>query len=230
MSRPTFSELAWPMDADSRRQAKEWAGEVATQVLDWTWRAFDCLRANVLSGIDLNQPLEQLERDLTSNHFTEIQTLWAYETGGYSAFYPHHEWPEMETRSPAPAKPPAYDIAFVWNDNRRVAWPIEAKVVPTAGTLSQYLADTAKFIGGIAAPFVGEGAQIAYLLDGEIPEFFSKLSAGISVTLKEVTAFAARAHRVSSHTRASAPDLCLHHMAMFCGARKDDFLPGLGGS
>jgi hypothetical protein len=42
----------------------------------------------------------------------------------------------MATRSAAPAKPPAYDIAFIWHDNPRVAWPIEAKVVPTPGTLA----------------------------------------------------------------------------------------------
>src|SRR4051794_14654673 len=109
MSRPTFSELAWPLDAETRQQAQEWAGGVATQVLDWTWRGFDSLRTNVLSRIDFDQPLEQVERDLTANHFGEIQQLWARETEGYSAFFPHHEWPEMETRSPAPARPPAYD-------------------------------------------------------------------------------------------------------------------------
>src|ERR1700731_1522536 len=175
VSRPTASELAWPLDADSHQQAQEWAGHAAIQVLDWTWRAFDLLRTNVLGRIDLNQPLDQLERDLTSNHFRAIQQLWARETEGYSAFCPHHEWPEMATRSPSPARPPAYDIAFVWNDNPRVAWPLEAKVVPNTGTLAKYVADTAKFTEGIAAPFVGEAAQIAYLLSGAATEFFANL-------------------------------------------------------
>lgn len=222
MSRPTLSELAWPMDADSRQQAQEWAGEVARQVLDWTWRAFDSLRTNILSRIDLTQPLEQVERDLASHHFREIQLLWKTETDGYSAFSPHHEWPEMATRSPAPAKPPAYDIAFVWADNPRVAWPIEAKVVQTPGTLAEYVADTKKFTGGIASPFVSEGGQVAYLLTGATDEFFSNLSAGSSVALEEVAEFSARPHRMSLHPRASAPDLRLHHMAMFCGCQKED--------
>ena len=64
MSRPTLSELVWPMDDESRRQAKEWTAGVSIQVLDWTWRAFDALRANVLSRVDMSQPLEQLERDI----------------------------------------------------------------------------------------------------------------------------------------------------------------------
>jgi hypothetical protein len=214
MSRPTVSELVWPMDVESHQQAQEWAGAASLQVLDWTWRAFDALRTNVLNRIDLRQPLEQLERDLTSHHFREIQKLWTRETDGYSAFAPQHEWSEMATRSPAPAKPPANDIAFVWNDNQRVAWPIEAKVVSTVAALAKYLQDTAKFTNGKAAPFVGEGAQIAYLLSGLADSFFLNLSNHF--TLEVVNEFANRSHRCSRHKRTSAPALLLHHMAMLC--------------
>ena len=215
------------MDADSHQQAQEWAGSVALQVLDWAWRSFDLLRINVLSRIDLNQPLEQLERDLVSNHFCEIQQIWALETDGFSSFCPHHEWPEAATRSPAPAKPPAYDIAFVWNDNRRIAWPLEAKVLSTAATLAAYLSDTAKFTDGTAAPFVGEGAQIAYLLSGTAAEFFANLSKRLELKLRSLPEFANRSHRSSDHTRISAPKLCLHHLAMLCGdPERQVTLPG----
>jgi hypothetical protein len=218
------------MDADSHQQAREWADAVAIQVLDWTWRAFDSLRTNVLKRIDLNQPLDQLERDITSNHFREIQLLWAQETEGYSALSPHHEWPEMATRSPAPAKPPAYDIAFVWNDNCRIAWPLEAKVLSTSATLAAYLSDTAKFTGGTAAPFVGEGAQIAYLLSGTATEFFANLSKGLELELRSRPEFANRSHRSSDHTRISAPKLCLHHLAMrCCDPERQVMLPGFVG-
>lgn len=215
MSRPTFSELAWPMDDESRRQAEDWAAGVSVQVLDWTWRAFDALRANILPGVDLSQPLEQLERDLTAHHFRQIQQLWAQETGGYSLIAPHHEWPEMETRSPAPAKPPAYDIAFVWDANQRVALPIEAKVVPTPGTLAAYLTDTEKFASGTAAPFVGEGAQIAYLLSGTAEAFLSKLAAGLP-SLSPMAKFKSRDHHFHKIQRTSAPHLRLHHLVMHC--------------
>jgi len=179
------------MDADSHQQAQAWAGEIAVQVLDWAWRAFDSLHA--LGRIDLNQSLEQLERDLTSHHFREIQRLWKLETEGFSAFCPHHEWSEMATRSPAPAKPPAYDLAFVWNENPRVAWPIEAKVVATTSSLAEYVADTAKFTNGTAAPFVGEGAQIAYLLSGVAAEFFANVSKRLAFKLKSPPEFTSRA-------------------------------------
>src|ERR1035437_4145539 len=216
MSRcPTPSELAWPMDDESRQQAQEWANGITSQVLDWTWRAFDMVRAGALGNVDLTQPLEQLERDLARHHFCELNMLWAQETGGECAFTPHHEYPELETRSPAPARPPAYDIAFVWNANRRIAWPIEAKVVPTPATLADYLGDVKKFTDGIAAPLSGIGAQIAYLLTGTTDDFFNNLSTRLSLPLQTLAEFSARAHRVSSHTRKSSPDLELHHMAMF---------------
>lgn len=212
-----MSEIVWPMDEESGQQAKEWAASVSRQVLDWTWRAFDLLLAGALRSVDLTQPLEQLERDLARHHFREINILWARETGGECAFTPHHEYPELETRSPAPAKPPAYDIAFVWNANPRIAWPLEAKVVPTTNTLADYLGDVKKFTDGIAAPFSGIGAQIAYLLTGATEDFFNNLRARLSSPLQTSAEFSTRAHRFSSHTRKGCPNLQLYHLAMgFC--------------
>jgi hypothetical protein len=215
------------MDDESRQQAEEWAAGISTQALDWTWRAFDRLMADFLNHVDTNLRLDQLERDLTRNHFSEIQKLWARETEGESSIEPHHEYPELETRAPAPAKPPAYDIAFVWRANRRVAFPIEAKIAPTPGTLASYLGDTAKFTSGTAAPLIGEGAQIAYLLTGTANDFFTNLSTGLQMALHTVSEFPNRPHRVSSHSRTTAPDLRLHHMPMFCGSQKEHILPEL---
>ena len=214
--RPSLSELAWPMDEESHRVAQEWARGATSQILDWTWRGFDALHANLLSRINLQQPLEQLERDLTSKHFIEINLLWAQETGGYPTIVPHPEYPENETRPPAPGKPPAYDFAFVWRDNERVTWPIEAKVIPTERTLADYLADTVKFTSGTAAPLTGEGAQIAYLLTGTAAGFFANLAA--HHPLKAAPNLSSRPHRVSGHPRNPAPDLRLHHLVMFCGS------------
>ncbi len=215
-----MSELRWPMDDDSRRQAEDWAAGVSFQVLEWTWRAFDALRANVLNHVDMSQPLEQLERDLTSKHFIEIQRIFGPETEGFSSILPHHEFPENESRPGGSGKPPASDISFVWYENQRVSWPIEAKVVPTPGTLAEYLGDTQKFVDGIAAPLVGEGAQIAYLLTGKTDIFFDNLSTRLPSPLKALPEFSDRAHRVSSHARTSLPELQLHHMAMYCSQQE----------
>ncbi len=215
--RPTFSELRWPDDPSDADLPVQWAKSVATQVLEWTWRAFDALRANHLTGIDLSQPLEQLERDLACNHFIEIQLIFKAETDGYTSFVPVPEWPEMESRKSAGAKPPAYDFAFVSVDNRRWAWPIEAKVVSSPGALGLYLKDVNnKFIGCVAAPLVGEGAMIAYLLTNETSAVFKNLTNRLDQNLEPVPEFQDRPHRVSCHSRATAPDLRLHHMLMQC--------------
>lgn len=226
MSRPTLSELRWPMDDESHRLAENWAAGITFQALDWTWRSFDALRENVLSQVDFKQPLDQLERDLTSKHFIEINRLFAAETEGLSSIIPHHEFPENESAPGGSGKPPASDLSFIWYHNQRVSWPIEAKVLKTPGTLAEYLGDTAKFENGIAAPFVGEGAQVAYLLSGTTSDFFSNLSGKLASPLQPVAEFSTRPHRASRHTRATAPDLRLHHLAMHCGPTRE-LLPEL---
>jgi hypothetical protein len=215
--RPTFSEQRWPIDNESLTQASRWAEAITTQVLDWTWRAFDQLRSVHLSHVNLLAPLEQLERDLTSKHFIEIQRLSSEETGGFCSVVPHHEFPEMHTRPNAPGKPPSYDLAFVCYENQRIAWPIEAKVLKTANTLAPYLDDVRKFTDGTAAPLVGEGGLIAYLLAGAAADLFEALSVELAQPLQPLLAFLERPHLTSHHDRDVAPDLRLHHMVMHCG-------------
>ena len=217
MRRHTFSELRWPDDPSEADLPVEWANSVATQVLDWTWRAFDALQTDHLTHIDLTQPLEQLERDLTRNHFIEIQKLFCVETDGYPSFVPHHEWPETESRTSASAKPPAYDFAFVSLNNRRWAWPLEAKVISSPGRLGAYLKDVnEKFVGCVAAPLVGEGAMVAYVLEDEVSIIFKNLAEKLGQNLEPAPSFPERPHRVSRHSRSAAPSLRLHHMMMQC--------------
>lgn len=215
---PSFSEQRWPKDAASIAEARRWADDVGVQVLDWMWRSFDRLKARELSKVDLSQPLEQLERSLTGAHFIELNALWAQETGGYSSITPTPEWSEMETRPAAPGKPPAYDFAFVFCANQRFVWPIEAKVVPTPRRVSEYLSDVAKFVSGVAAPLIGEGGLIAYLLRGSEVEFAGVIEGKLKqpLTTPAIAAFVSRAHRVSEHKRSSAPRLRLHHLVMLC--------------
>jgi hypothetical protein len=210
------------MDDESRRQAENWAAGVSSQVLNWTWRAFDALGANVLSLVDMTQRLDQLERDLTSKHFIEINRIFGAETEGFSSIVPHHEFPENESAPGGSGRPPASDISFIWYENQRVSWPIEAKVLRTPTTLAEYLGDTVKFENGVAAPLVGEGAQIAYLLAGATSCFFSNLSAKLSGPLQPVAEFSNRPHQSSHHNRTGIPNLRLHHMAMNCGTDRDE--------
>lgn len=215
--RPTFSELAWPDGPDDVDLPVQWARSVTLRVLDWIWRAFDALRSKHLSRIDLTQPLEQLERDLVRHHYVEIQVLFGAESDGYSTIVPHHEWPEMESRSSAAAKPPAYDLTFVSVSDQRWAWPIEAKVIPSAGRLSKYLKDVnEKFVAGIAGPLVGEGGMLGYLLFTDGSAVVRGLEERLGQRLESMPAMRDRLHKMSHHSRKNAPDLRLHHMLMTC--------------
>lgn len=217
--RTTFSAQRWPMDEQSLAQARSWARGVTTRVLDLTWRAFDVFLADDLQHVDLLQDLEQLERDLTSSHFAHILQLWKQEDDGFSSVFPHHEFPEQETRPGGSGKPPAYDLAFVYTENRRIAWPIEAKVLHSAGELAPYLSDVNKFVGGTAAPLTGHGGVIAYLLSGQALDLFAELQNRLQQNLlspPEGSPLTPRHHRMSQHVRAAAPTLQLHHMAMCC--------------
>lgn len=219
----SFRELFWPDEPEFSEIGLAWADGAADRILDWTWRAFDELYANSIAQVNLNKPLDQLERDLTGLHFAEIQRLWAQETGGHSAFYPGHEIHEFESRSSAQAQPPTYDLGFVLYQNPRVIWPIEAKVVGKPTILAAYLGDVrGKFAAGIAAPFVGQAGMIGYLLTGSAHEVFAGLAVGLGQTLGLVPAFCTRGHRTSFHVRGSSPfgrdlpDLLLHHLIMNC--------------
>jgi hypothetical protein len=218
-----FREQAWPDDPAFNELALRWAQSASGQILDWVWRAFDALRAGPMARVDFSEPLEQLERDLTDLHFMEIQRLWANETGGLATFSPNHEIPEFESRHSAQAQPPAYDLGFALYANPRMVWPIEAKVVRTPSAISEYLKDVRnKFLAGVAAPFIGQAAMIAYLLTGTAQEMFANLEIELPQTLLHPPAFAARDHRTSFHARGTSPferelpDLLLHHLVMAC--------------
>jgi hypothetical protein len=216
--RRTLSELFWPETPESRNLALEWAATAAFQVLDLTWRGFEHFRDTRLHSFNFYQTPEQMERDLVRIHQIEITVLWAQETGGYSSLVPVHEYPELESRSSAGAKPPSIDLGFAHRENRRWHWPIEAKVVARPSQLTLYITDVEKFKAGTAAPLVGQGGLIAYLLDGSEDDLFSELQTRLGTSLSVVTGFSSRPHRASIHTRRPFPELQLHHLVMACRA------------
>lgn len=207
--------MLWPDEPADADLPVHWARDVAVQVLDWVWRGYDQTRDKHLSRVELTQPPEQLERNLTFLHFGEIQEIWARETEGFSSLRPGHEIPELESRSSPSAKPPAYDLGFTHTENQRWIWPVEAKVLPTSTALAEYLDDVrGKFGAGIAGPFVGEGGMIGYLLHGLPNDVFDKLARELGQLLLPVSEFSARQHRSTQHNRADAPSLRLHHLIM----------------
>jgi hypothetical protein len=215
MKRRTFNSLAFPTDADNRNLPVEWAAGASRQILDVAWKSFERLKSNRLCHIDLTQKIEQLERAITQSHYLEIHAVLNERDNGFSSFVPVHEFDEFESLTSAGAKPPSNDIGFVHISHYRWVWPIEAKIVPTVNTLAEYLTDVEKFRDGIAAPLVGEGAVIGYLLTGQPVDFFANLIKKLS-PLQDVDGFPSDRHRCSMHSRSPAPNLRLHHLAMSC--------------
>ena len=111
--------------------------------------------------------------------------------------------------------PRPYDFAFVWYDNQRVAWPVEAKILRTPLSFAEYLNDVQKFTSGIAGPFVGEGGLIAYLLSATASDFFHGLANELNHAIQTVSELRLDPI-VHPHICEGAPDLRLHHMAMRC--------------
>lgn len=222
--RKSLGEILWPDDRVSRRLAVEWAESIVEQALELVWRGFDQVAAKELKDhpdLVAGDP-EQLEREMTQWHSLELTKVWAQTTNGYASFTPIHEPHELETRKGGEAMPPSNDIGFIHCDNKRWKLPVEAKLLPSGKALSEYVKDvTVKYVGGIAAPLVGECGMVGYLLRGTSEEVFDGLSTALGQKLLAVDYFVERAHRTTMHARRTAPRLRVHHMVMSCTAMEE---------
>jgi hypothetical protein len=86
--------------------------------------------------------------------------------------------------------------------NRRVAWPIEAKVLRTDGAVAGYIADVKDpFLTCRYAPFSEGGAMVAYLMSGTPTILFGNIEQKLGVTLDFFPLTRSRPHRISTHSR-----------------------------
>jgi hypothetical protein len=195
----TISETLWPdVPPDFMYVASSWPEGIMTGMLDSVWQAYDLLCKEILSQIDLTQPVEQLERNITELLERRIQR----SLSGYEPFQVQHESWEWETRTSSQAQPPQYDIAFVLNENERVKWPLEAKVLPTDKAISPYIQEILEnFLTCRYAPFSSEGGMLGYLITGVPGKLFNRISSELECVLSYHPSFTSRNHRTSLHKR-----------------------------
>jgi hypothetical protein len=197
--RKTVGELLWPNPVEfiaSLDGAKDLA---SVQLLELIWKGYDLL-AEELAKIDFSAPFDDLERELSQLLEKRIHEVMS----GFEPFVIQHSPYERETRRPAPAQPPQYDLAFILRANERVMWPLEAKILPRA--LAQYVEDVqSEYLTCRYGPFSTEGGMLGYVLSGEIEDHFSAIAAQIPAVLVGHPAFVSRPHRVSDHTRTVPP-------------------------
>lgn len=194
--RRTILETVQPAPIEFKQLAHKWRSDASTIMLGWVWAGYDLLVAEILSKVDWNVAKDDMEREITQLLEIRIRRSMSPITFCYI----QHEPKERETRRPAPAQPPEYDLAFVLYSNERIMWPMEAKILKTDQQVSVYIEDVKnEFLTCRYAPFSDEGAMLGYMLSGHPDRAFLKISEALSVKLTGHRDFPDRDHRVSSH-------------------------------
>lgn len=194
----TILEIICPAPVAFGRLARAWSADAATLMMGWVWAGYDLLAEEVLCKTDWTSAGADLERELTQLLEPRIRHCMPSDAFCYVQHGPN----ERETRKPAPAQPPEYDLAFVLYANERIMWPLEAKVLPTDQQVDAYVKDVKnEFLTCRYAPFSEEGAMLGYMLSGCPLKAFAKIAQELGVMLVLHPDFARRHHRVSSHIR-----------------------------
>lgn len=199
--------------------AVQWMRHLEEAFVRHVWAGYD--------RMDSQRPsvdTRDLERSITQL----LDCMIRDEMSDDEPYYLQHGPCERETMKPPPAQPPTYDLAFVFRADPRIMWPLEAKVLTTSQSLSNYLKDIQKeFLTCRYAPFSPSGAMLGYLLHGEPEETLSNISARLNCTLDPMTAFAHRPCAVSMHTRSVPLEKpypaifdCHHIILTFHGLRR----------
>ncbi|MCP5054037.1 MAG: hypothetical protein GY940_43110 [bacterium] len=195
----TLLERGWPDTDNFTAVARNWQNDASTILLSYIWKGYDLLKDEVLSRIQLNNADDELERAITQLLEPKIRKAMT----GDEPFYVQHEVYEYETRQPPPAQPPQYDIAFVLNENPRIMWPLEAKVLRSDGSVAPYINDIKnEFLSCRYAPFSNGGAMLGYLFSGIPRNVFHQIEKKIPCKLHHHLDFSERDHRYSDHNRA----------------------------
>ncbi len=199
-------------DNDFTALATAWKRDGVARLLGYVWKGYEALRVenpvtlDPRDEVNVNSHLESwIQRKKPKNCPFDIQ----------------HTPPELATRLTTLRPSPSPDFGFFSWADRRVMFPLEAKMLITDGDLSAYLkALRTRFLQCRYAPYSSEGVMLAYLLAGDTPIAFKKLSAKLRTSLLPHPDFSTKAHRVSSHRRKhkrckkSPKDFRCHHLIM----------------
>lgn len=200
--------------------ARAWMQAPTDVLLALVWAAYDDMQARP-PAIDTRD----LERSITQRLEARINDAMS----GDEPFRVQHGPYEHETMAPSPAQPPQYDIAFVLRSDERLMWPMEAKVLETAGRVAGYIEDVKdQFLTCRYAPFSGSAAMLGYLLSGKTSDALDGISKKLGCMLHAVSGSpSARPHRISHHVRAVPAgkqypkDFTCHHLMLeFSGLRR----------
>lgn len=177
--------------------AGAWCRDQSTILLEFVWQAYDQMRSDnpIVNEKDLERSITQL-----------LEPRVHHALSGFEPFYVQHESYEHETMKGPPARPPQYDLAFVLNADEKIKWPLEAKVLETAGTVSEYVSDIRdEYLTCRYAPFSSEGAMLGYLLSGTVSDAFHNIAQKVPCKLVDHPSFISRPQKLSNHVRSVPP-------------------------
>lgn len=201
----TLSELAWPKTSEFTRVARRWRKDAPNVLMGYVWDAYDDLRNDVLTQVDATRATDDVERDVTEHLHRRLERR-LNAGGAFNHVAVRHAPCERESRRKPPAQPPTYDMAFELIAMPRVMWPLEAKVLKTPSSATDYVRTfRSRFMTCVYAPFSSQGSMVAYLFSGHEDDAFDAIAAGIPCTLQDGTDHPGRAHKLSRHTRAVPP-------------------------
>jgi hypothetical protein len=186
----------------AKELARRWNDDLTNKLLTLVWEAYDQLHTDLLSRIPWNEDYDDLERSISR----ELEQAIQDRMDGFLPVKVQHGPPEHESKSPPPARPPEYDIAFVWIGDARIMWPVEAKVLKTDDATQANIGDYVttvkqRFLTCYYAPFSNGGAMVGYLKQGEPATVLDNIAIKLGVTLSDYSAFSGRHHKISDHSR-----------------------------
>lgn len=154
--------------------------------------------------------ITELERSITQELYFEIRIVLRTIEGFGSYEVIHEPW-ELSSLKGTTGRPKQPDLAFVFLEDRRISWPLDAKILNTDGDVAEYIKEVNEnFLSCIYAPYSSEGGMIGYLLSGNVDTAFTNISSKSGYPLMRYAPFPNRNHRTSTHHR-SAPDCLQPH-------------------
>ena len=221
---PTYTSLArGPVGSDE--VARAFQDSLVERLLAVLWETYDALSGEEYDLVaDWNADIRDLERHLTEEFELELSERVRVLDGGYLPVRVQHERKERESQKGNRGQPPSIDIAFVWEHEKRITWPVEVKAlrsdVDRADGPRAYVGEgVQRFLDRTYAPFVRSGAMLGFLRSGSPTTLAVHIGARLGVPLQRYGGQPERDHWTSDHVRSRAggdgtePFLC-HHLIL----------------
>lgn len=210
--------LRWPVTPEFTQVASKFSRNAINHMLESVWQGYTSLKKEFISKIDISLADEELERTITQALQPHIRNCLS----GDESYDVQHGSYEPETRTPAPAQPPEYDIAFFLKTNGRIMWPLEAKIMRSPACVAPYVKDiNDEFLTGRYAPFSRSAAMLGYLLSGSASDVPPNIEKRLRTTLHpHLTLYPRYNHHISNHSRHlldpswASGDFQCHHLIM----------------